>query len=303
VQSVIRAEEKAMKKRRFRIGVVLTALVLAATCGRPAPEPPAARSLSILITNDDGIEAPGIAAVAEALRPFGTVTVAAPDRGRSGSSHGVTSDRSIAVRESDRGGQRWIALDALPPTCVRLAVDELLAAKPDLVVSGINAGENLGAVTFYSATVGAAREAALLGLPAIAVNLGRGDGMDYAAAAAVTAAIVRGLGRDGIARGTFLNVNVPPLPLERLRGIRLTRQDIRAPLHTYAMGASADGTTEYRPGWELLEPAGPDTDIWAVRNGFVSVSVFGIDQSAGAAPAASLAVRRLEHTIDFGLIR
>ena len=163
----------------FDIGVVLAALVLAATCGRPAPEPPAARPLSILITNDDGIEAPGIAAVAEALRPLGTVTVAAPDRGRSGSSHGVTSDRSIAVRESDRGGQRWIALDALPPTCVRLAVDKLLAAKPDLVVSGINAGENLGAVTFYSATVGAAREAALLGLPAIAVNLGRGDGMDY----------------------------------------------------------------------------------------------------------------------------
>lgn len=292
-----------MKERMFRIGIVLTALVLAAACGRTAPEPSAARPLSILITNDDGIEAPGIAAVAEALRPLGTVTVAAPDRGRSGSSHSVTSDRPIAVRESDRAGQRWIALEALPPTCVRLAVDKLLAAKPDLVVSGINAGENLGAVTFYSATVGAAREAALLGLPAIAVNLSRGNGMDYAAAGAVTAAIVRGLGRDGIARGTFLNVNVPPLPLERLRGIRFTRQDIRAPLHTYAKDASADGTTEYLPGWEHLGPAGPDTDIWAVRNGFVSVSVFGIDQSAGAAPAASLAVRRLERTIDFGLIR
>jgi len=292
-----------MKERRFHIGVVLAALVLAAACGRPAPEPPGARPLSILVTNDDGIEAPGIAAVAEALRPLGTVTVAAPDRGRSGSSHSVTSDRPIAVRESDRGGQRWFAIDALPPTCVRLAVEKLLDAKPDLVVSGINAGENLGAVTFYSATVGAAREAALLGFPAIAVNLGRGDGMDYAAAAAVTAAIVRGLGRDGIARGTFLNVNVPPLPLTRLRGIRLTRQDIRAPLHTYEKAVSADGTTEYRPGWEHLEPAGPDTDIWAVRNGFVSVSVFGIDQSAGAPPGAALAVRRLERTIDFRLIR
>jgi 5'-nucleotidase len=292
-----------MKERRFHVGVVLTILVLAAACGRPAPEPPAARPLSILVTNDDGIEAPGIAAVAEALRTLGTVTVAAPDRGRSGSSHSVTSDRPIAVRESDRGGQRWIAVDALPPTCVRLAVEKLLPAKPDLVVSGINAGENLGAVTFYSATVGAAREAALLGFPAIAVNLSRGDGMDYAAAATVTAAIVRGLGRDGIARGTFLNVNVPPLPLERLRGIRLTRQDTRAPLDIYEKAVSADGTTEYLPGWRHLEPAGPDTDIWAVRNGFVSVSVFGIDQSAGAPPAAALAVKRLERIIDFGLIR
>jgi 5'-nucleotidase len=282
-----------MKERRFHVGIVLTILVLAAGCGHPGPEPPAARPLSILVTNDDGIEAPGIAALAEALRPLGTVTVAAPDIGRSGSSHSVTSDRSIAVRESDRGGQRWIALDALPPTCVRLAVEQLLPAKPDLVVSGINAGENLGAVTFYSATVGAAREAALLGLPAIAVNLVRGDGMDYAAAAAVTAAIVRGLGRDGIARGTFLNVNVPPWPLERLRGIRLARQDTRAPLFIYEKAVSADGTTEYLPGWKHLEPAGPDTDIWAVRNGFVSVSVFGIDQSAGAPPAASLALKRL----------
>ena len=292
-----------MKERRFHIGVVLTALVLAAACGRAAPEPPAARPLSILVTNDDGIEAPGIAAVAEALRPLGTVTVAAPDRGRSGSSHSVTSDRPIAVRESDRGGQRWIAVDALPPTCVRLAVEMLLDAKPDLVVSGINAGENLGAVTFYSGTVGAAREAALLGFPAIAVNLGRGDGMDYAAAAAVSAAIVRGLGRDGIARGTFLNVNVPPLPLERLRGIRFTRQDTRAPLDIYKKTVFADGTTEFLPGWRHLEPAGQDTDIWAVRNGFVSVSVFGIDQSAGAPPAAALAVKRLERIIDFGLIR
>jgi len=292
-----------MKERRFHVGIVLTILVLAAGCGRPGPEPPAARPLSILVTNDDGIEAPGIAALAEALRPLGTVTVAAPDIGRSGSSHSVTSDRPISVRESDRGGQRWIALDALPPTCVRLAVEQLLPAKPDLVVSGINAGENLGAVTFYSATVGAAREAALLGLPAIAVNLGRGDGMDYAAAAAVTAAIVRGLGRDGIARGTFLNVNIPPLPRQKLRGLRLTRQDTRAPLDIFEKAVSADGTTEYLPGWKHLEPAGLDTDIWAVRNGFVSVSVFGIDQSAGAPPAASLAVKRLESHIDFEVIR
>ena len=282
-----------MRYRRRRIEIVLLALVLAAACGPKAPAP-AAGPLAILVTNDDGIEAPGIIAVAEALRPLGTVTVAAPGRGTSGSSHGVTSDRPIAVRESVREGVRWIAIDALPPTCVRLAVEQLLPSRPDVVVSGINAGENLGTVTFYSATVGAAREAAFLGLPAISVNLARGRNMDYGTAAGVTAAIVRALGRDGIAPGTFLNVNVPPLPRERLRGLRITRQDTRAPADVFKKRELPDGLTEFMPGWRHLEPAGADTDIWAVRNGYVSVSVFGIDQSAAAPPAAALALKRLE---------
>ena len=282
-----------MRYRRRRIEIVLLALALAAACGPKAPAP-AAGPLAILVTNDDGIEAPGIIAVAEALRPLGTVTVAAPGRGTSGSSHGVTSDRPIAVRESVREGVRWIAIDALPPTCVRLAVEQLLPSRPDLVVSGINAGENLGTVTFYSATVGAAREAAFLGLPAISVNLARGRDMDYGAAAEVTAAIVRALGRDGIAPGTFLNVNVPPLPRERLRGLRITRQDTRAPADVFKKRELPDGLTEFMPGWRHLEPAGADTDIWAVRNGYVSVSVFGFDQSAAAPPAAALVLKRLE---------
>jgi 5'-nucleotidase len=282
-----------MRYRRRRIEIVLLALALAAACGPKAPAP-AAGPLAILVTNDDGIEAPGIIAVAEALRPLGTVTVAAPGRGTSGSSHSVTSDRPIAVRESVREGVRWIAIDALPPTCVRLAVEQILPSRPDVVVSGINAGENLGTVTFYSATVGAAREAAFLGLPAISVNLARGRNMDYGTAAGVTAAIVRALGRDGIAPGTFLNVNVPPLPRERLRGLRITRQDTRAPADVFKKRELPDGLTEFMPGWRHLEPAGADTDIWAVRNGYVSVSVFGIDQSAAAPPAAALVLKRLE---------
>jgi 5'/3'-nucleotidase len=292
VQRAGRRKERVMRHRR-RLEIILLALALAAACGRRAPAP-AAGPLEILVTNDDGVEAPGIAAVAETLRPLGTVTVAAPDRGRSGASHGITSDRPIAVRESVREGIRWIAIDALPATCTRLAVEALLPSRPDIVVSGINAGENLGTVTFYSATVGAAREAAFLGLPAIAVNQVRGREQDYGAAAAVTAAIIRALGRDGIGRGTFLNVNVPPLPLERLRGLRVTRQDTRAPLDFFKKAEFPDGRTEYMPGWKHLEPAGEGTDIWAVRNGYVSVSVFGFDQSAAAPPAAALAAKRLE---------
>lgn len=302
VQRAGRAEERAVRYRRRRLEIALLALALAAACGRTAA-PPAEGPPSILVTNDDGIEAPGIVALAAALRPLGPVTVAAPDRGRSGTSHGVTSDRPIAVRESFAEGVRWIAIDALPATCVRLAVEELLPSRPGLVVSGINAGENLGTVTFYSATVGAAREAAFLGIPALAVNLVRGREQDYGTAAAVAAEIVRALGRDGIVRGTFLNVNVPPLPRERLRGARITRQDTRAPVDFFKKTVSPDGRTEYLPGWRHLEPAGKDTDIWAVRNGYVSVSVLGFDQSAAAPPAAARALKRLERLsfrgIDF----
>jgi len=282
-----------MRIRRRPFEIVILAVVLAVACGRTAPAP-AERPLEILVSNDDGIEAPGIAALVEALRPLGTVTVAAPDGNRSGVSHGVTSDRPIIVRESVREGLKWFAIDALPATCVRLAIEELLPAEPDIVVSGINRGENLGTVTFYSATVGAAREAVFLGVPAVAVNLVATRGMDFGTAGAVAAAIVRAVGRDGIAEGTLLNVNVPPLPLERLKGLRITRQDMRGPVEFFVKTVLADGLTEYKPGWKHLDPAEEGTDIWAVRNGFVSVSVFGIDQSAAARPAASLSLQGLE---------
>lgn len=282
-----------MRKTRRGIEIVVLALVFAAACGGPPPAP-ATGPLRIVITNDDGIEAPGILALAEAIRPLGQVTVAAPSGNRSGVSHGVTSDKVIAVRTSERAGQKWFAIDAMPATCVRLAVEELLGSKPDLVLSGINRGENLGTVTFYSATVGAAREAAFLGIPAIAVNLAAAADMDYGTAASVTAAIVRSLGRGGIAKGTFLNVNIPALPAERLRGIRITRQDTRAPVDFFEKTIAPDGSTAYTPRWEHLEPVGEGTDIWAVRRGYVSVSIFGFDQTAGVPPAAMIGLKRLE---------
>jgi 5'-nucleotidase len=281
-----------MRLRHRGIKILVLILVLAACAGKP--NAPAPSALRILVTNDDGIEAPGILAVAEALRPLGQVTVAAPREPRSGSSHGVTSDRPIVVRETERGGQRWIAIDALPATCVRLAVEELLPDRPDLVISGINRGENLGTVTFYSATVGAAREAAFLGLPAIAVNLVAANGMGYETAAAVTAQIVGAIERNGIPKGTFLNINVPPLPRESLRGVRLTRQDLRAPIDRFKKAVLPDGTTAYIPRWEHLEPAAEGTDIWAVRQGYVSISLFGFDQTAAAPPGALAHLRRLE---------
>jgi 5'-nucleotidase len=118
--------------------------------------------------------------------------------------------------------------------------------------------------------------------------------MSYDPAAQVTAAIVRALGRDGVPKGTFLNVNVPPLPLERLRGVRITRQDMRAPVDYFTVLTAPDGSVAYVPGWKHLPPAGEGTDIWAVRNGYVSISLFGFDQSAAAPPGAFHLLRRLE---------
>jgi 5'-nucleotidase len=282
-----------MRSRHALRKWIVFAALLSAAC-RGAVPGPASGPLKILVSNDDGIEAPGILALAEALLPLGTVTVAAPRDPRSGVSHGVTSDRPIAVLESERQGMTWFSIDALPATCVRLALEKLLPERPDLVVSGINRGENLGTVTFYSATVAAAREAALLGLPAIAVNLAAGKDMDYTVAAGVLADIVRTLGRNGIGKGTFLNVNIPDLPKESIRGVQITRQDTRAPVDFFEKFMTPEGATLYKPSWKHLEPAGEDTDIWAVRNGYVSVSVFGIDQSAAVSATARKALERLE---------
>lgn len=281
------------RRRRSSTGFVVLALLLAAACGGTAPEP-SSRPLKILVSNDDGIDAPGILALADALMPLGTVIVAAPRGNRTGVSHGVTSDRPIAVEESERQGMKWFAIDALPATCVRLALEKLLPERPDIVVSGINKRENLGTVTFYSATVAGAREAAFLEVPAIAVHLAAGQSMDYRSAAGIVADIVRALGRNGIGKGTFLNVNIPALSLDKIKGVRITRQDTRAPIEFFEKTVSPEGATEYKPSWKHHEPAGEDTDIWALRNGYVSVSLFGYDQSAGAGATARKSLKRLE---------
>ncbi len=282
-----------MGRRLYAALLLLSACLMLAACG-PRPSGPSPGPLHILVSNDDGIEDPGLEELFEALLPLGRVTVAAPHIDRSGASHGVTSNRPIGVTGTTRGGMSWFAIDALPATCVRLAIQKFLPEKPDFVVSGINPGENLGTVTFYSATVGAAREATFLGVPAMSVNSARGPDRDMRVAAEVTAALVRELANGPFPAGFFLNVNVPPLPADRIKGLRVTRQDTRAPMNFFEKTATADGGTEYLPSWKHLEPAGKDTDIWAVRNGYVSVSVLGIDQSAAAGKAVLKSVRRLE---------
>jgi 5'-nucleotidase len=227
----------------------------------------------------------------DALRGVGTVTVAASVREQSGVSHAMTSKTLIPVRESVRNGVRWIGVDATPASSVRLAIEALLPSKPDLVVSGINRGENVGLVTFYSATVGAAREAAFLRIPAIAVNLQSGGDMNYKAAAGFVAALVRELARKGFEKGMLLNVNVPALPPDKIKGIKITRQDLQPTVEFFEKKESREGRDFYWPSYKVL-PGGPEgTDIWAVRNGFISITPLSLDQTG---PAALQSLKSLE---------
>ncbi|MGZ7066079.1 MAG: 5'/3'-nucleotidase SurE, partial [Candidatus Aminicenantales bacterium] len=150
------------------------------------------------------------------------------------------------------------------------------------VVSGINRGENVGLVTFYSATVAAAREAAFLKIPAIAVNLQGGEKMDYAAAADFVAALVRELARGGFGKGLFLNINIPALPRDRIKGILVTRQDLRPTLEYFEKKETRDGQDLYWPSYKTLDAGAGKTDIWAVRNGYIAITPLTLDQTDAA---------------------
>jgi 5'-nucleotidase len=236
--------------------------------------------LRILVSNDDGIDAPGLVALAKSLATLGTVTVAANPSQMSGVSHAMTSNALISVRESERDGQRWFAVDALPASCVRLALETLLPEMPDIVVAGVNRGETTGVVTFYSATVACAREASFKRIPAIAVHLQRGPDMDYALAARFTAAVVKALAAKGLRPDGFLNINIPALPREKIKGVLVTSQDLRPADEVYEKRESRDGETVFWATYRPLPPGREKTDVWAVANGYIAITPLTGDQTA-----------------------
>jgi 5'-nucleotidase len=266
------------RKKNFLLAAVLiiaAAVLMTGPAGAEAP-------LKILVSNDDGADAPGIAVLADALALVGTVTVAAPSQNRTGVSHGMTFSGPILVQKTLRKGMTWYAIDALPATCVRLALEALLPEKPDIVVSGINRGDNTGVVAFYSATVACAREAAFLGIPSIAFSLESSPAMDYTAAADFIVSIVREVKKIGLRRGTYLNVNIPALSKERIKGVMVTRLDERPSLESYEGKTNAEGQIIFWPLYKELGAGDPKADIWALRNGYISVTPMIIDQTDGA---------------------
>lgn len=241
--------------------------------------------MHILVTNDDGIASPGLLALAQAVRGLGKVSVLAPDRNWSASGHVKTIDRPLRVKTLTLADDLVAhASDGAPSDCVALAVAGFFDEKIDLVVSGINTSANLGHDVTYSGTVTAAMEAAIWGIPAIAYSLdtpGNGHDPDYGAAAQYAAMITAAAIRYGIAPHLLLNVNIPALPYDQIKGIQITRMGLRVYHDKLDRREDPRGRPYY---WAIGSlPTGiPErgTDIGALAEGYVSVSPLQLDLTA-----------------------
>lgn len=240
----------------------------------------------ILVTNDDGVNAPGLFALVQEMRKLGHVTVLAPDRNWSGGGHVKTLDRALRVREVQLAdGTCAFASDGAPSDCVALATLGFFKEPIDLVVSGINAGANLGHDVTYSGTVTAAMEAVIAGIPGVAVSLETTDNhfgeIDYGPAACAASKIVHQVIKNGLSHEILLNVNIPFLPDEKLRGIVLTRQGLRVYHSRLDERVDPRGKPYYWIGGDA--PTGvPErgTDVGALAEGFVSVTPLQLDLTA-----------------------
>jgi 5'-nucleotidase len=231
--------------------------------------------MRILLSNDDGYFAPGLAALEGALRGFAELTVVAPECNRSGASNSLTLDRPLHLRLAPSG---YYYVNGTPTDCVHLAVTGMLEREPDMVVSGINLGPNMGDDTIYSGTVAAATEGFLLGLPAIAVSLASFEGRYFATAARVAFELVERFQRAPFGAPLLLNVNVPDVPYEALRGLRTTRLGRRHKAEPVVRQLTPRNETVYWVGAAgPAADAGEGTDFHAVAQGYVSVTPLQID--------------------------
>lgn len=232
-------------------------------------------AMRILLSNDDGYFAPGLAELAEALSKIAEIVVVAPERDRSGASNSLTLDRPLIVRRSSSG---FFYVNGTPTDCVHLAVTGLLDEMPDMVVSGINHGANMGDDTIYSGTVAAATEGFLLGLPAIAMSLARKSGGHYATAARVAVELVQRYQKQPWREPRLLNVNVPDVPYESLRGTSVTRLGKRHKAEPVIKTENPRGEVVYWVGAAGgAQDAGEGTDFHAVETDVVSVTPLQID--------------------------
>jgi 5'-nucleotidase len=231
--------------------------------------------MRILLSNDDGYFAPGLSILADTLSALSEVVVVAPERDRSGASNSLTLDRPLMVRKSHLG---FHYVNGTPTDCVHLAVTGMLDPLPDMVVSGINHGANMGDDTIYSGTVAAATEGFLLGIPSIAVSLASKAEGNYAAAARVAADLVRRFQQRSLQQPMLLNVNVPDVPYADLRGVKVTRLGRRHKAEAVIKSSNPRGETVYWIGAAGdAEDAGEGTDFHAVLERFVSVTPLQID--------------------------
>ena len=236
--------------------------------------------MRILLSNDDGYFAPGLAALAEALRGVGEVVVVAPEQNRSGASNSLTLDRPLLLKQAASG---FYFVNGTPTDCVHLAVTGMLDELPDIIVSGINNGANMGDDTIYSGTVAAATEGFLLGIPSIAISLTSFEGNNFTTAGRVARELVERFVRDPIREPVLLNVNVPDIPYSELNGMEVTRLGRRHKAEPVVKMTSPRNETVYWVGAAgAAADSGPGTDFNAVERGVVSITPLQIDLTHSA---------------------
>lgn len=247
---------------------------------------PDRRDINILLTNDDGVYAEGLLALKSALERVGSVHIVAPDRPRSASGHAITLHKPLRVDEVTLpDGTKAYSSSGTPSDCVSLGLLELVKAKVDLVVSGINRGPNLGWDLTYSGTVSAAMEAVIAGIPAIAVSIASyKDGISYDYAAGFAAYLAGLLLERKLPSDTLLNVNVPNLPPERIVGVKVTRQGRRRYVGRAEKRLDPNGRVYYwLGGTEAIDDLEEGTDVKAIADGMVSVTPVHLDLTSYAA--------------------
>ncbi len=231
--------------------------------------------MRILLSNDDGYFAPGIEILARALAEIADITVVAPERDRSGASNSLTLDRPLSLRRAANG---FYHVNGTPTDCVHLAVTGMLDHLPDMVVSGINLGANMGDDTIYSGTVAAATEGYLLGVPAIAISLASKTGDHFITAARVARQIVERFQQGQLGEPALLNVNVPDVPYEQLKGLRVTRLGKRHKAEPVVRQQTPRNETVYWVGAAgAAQDAGEGTDFHAVAENYASLTPLQVD--------------------------
>lgn len=241
--------------------------------------------MRILVSNDDGYFAPGVTLLAEALRQVGEVTVVAPERDRSGASNSLTLDRPLTVRQAPNG---FFSVNGTPTDCVHIAVTGLLDFTPDVIVSGINLGANMGDDTIYSGTVAAAVEGYLLGIPSVALSLTSKVGEHFESAIGVALQMVERLRRVPFGEPVLLNINIPDVAATSLAGMEVTRLGKRHKAEPVIKMKTPRGETAYwiGPAGGAAD-AGPGTDFHAVDHRRVSVTPLRMDLThSGQLPRA-----------------
>ena len=231
--------------------------------------------MHILISNDDGYLATGICVLAESLAKYADISVVAPDKNRSAASNSLTLDMPLRAQTSENG---FIRVDGTPTDCVHLAITGLLEEEPDMVFAGINHGSNLGDDVLYSGTVAAATEGRFLGLPAIAISMASNDPKHFETAAEVAVTLLKKVVETPLPKDTLLNVNVPDLPMSEIKGYQSTRLGQRHKAEPVIKSSDPRGREIYwvgPPGNE--QDAGPGTDFYAIKQGYVSVTPLQLD--------------------------